>query len=718
MKHKINIIVVVGLVTILLCSGITYSSKVGYDGSQWWNWINNSDGQITTSNGKAYAATEAGLRSAVYSLNSTGGTVYIPAVTISCGSINISSNITIQGCGNKTVISNNVVYPAGIFNFDIKGTPSHWKDNIIIKDIAFTTSIAGRVPIRIDYGEGITLENILIYNTGANIFHDGVYVGAYEALSSIRARACTLRNVHVYGSDFFGIEFAGAEYCTAVDCIAAYNGQHGMVMSGAINCSFINCKSYSNTLSGFRTGEIKNCIFSDCIANKDGTYGFHIGKFSGLDSNNSIISSCMAIDNTLDGFLFEDANNITCSDLSAYGNGVNIFVDKPKAKDISINNQGKIINSLGIEYSVTQSGLQDAIYDLNSTNGGWVQLPAGTILLTRPIQIPSSVNIYGAGTSTRPLATNAVTYPITCLKVDAGWTATNYTLEIGNGHYQLYNVKLSNFMIDGNGSSSCYGGIRLRGVLQAELNGLFLDRFFGRKNNTKPVSVGINITGYTDPAPYYTTIQSCNIRRCVVGVQVSQYANDVHFYDDVITGGWTYSTTPKTEPVGVLVYTGSVVMYGCDIESWSDKNASGLKINGNTYGNMFFGTRFEGNTVDVNITSKASPSGSINKFIGCIFVTTPTPIIKDSRVIKSTFDNCYGYKTEEWGRTVFTAYSYSVNVTHNLSAAPHWVYLTVSSGLANRTIYADPLSYGATTFRINITGRYASNVYINWYAKV
>jgi len=97
-RTKIEAVVIILLMCVVSVSAGTW--KFGEDNAG-QNWSGYSDNMIINSNGKAWTVTGANLQLAIYDLNGTGGTVYLPQATIDITStIVISHNgTTIQGQG-------------------------------------------------------------------------------------------------------------------------------------------------------------------------------------------------------------------------------------------------------------------------------------------------------------------------------------------------------------------------------------------------------------------------------------------------------------------------------------------------------------------------------------------------------------------------------------------------------------------------------------------
>jgi parallel beta-helix repeat protein len=102
-----------------------------------------------------------------------------------------------------------------------------------------------------------------------------------------------------------------------------------------------------------------------------------------------------------------------------------------------------ITNSKGYHFPVTEQGLQSAIYDLNSTNGGSVELPVCNISLSNrstggkaPIKLTNNVWLKGQGKKSILYLTDRVNKSI----------ITNFDTTNGNK-----NIKVSDLRVEGNG---------------------------------------------------------------------------------------------------------------------------------------------------------------------------------------------------------------------------------------------------------------------------
>jgi len=106
----------------------------------------------------------------------------------------------------------------------------------------------------------------------------------------------------------------------------------------------------------------------------------------------------------------------------------------------------RITNSRGNTFGVTQSGLQQSIWDLNSSGGGWVELPVCNISITSTVYITSNVWLRGTGnTSIIYLANSANTTMIRNTGGNTPGSNTAYTKNQG--------IHISDLRLEGNSAN-------------------------------------------------------------------------------------------------------------------------------------------------------------------------------------------------------------------------------------------------------------------------
>lgn len=108
-----------------------------------------------------------------------------------------------------------------------------------------------------------------------------------------------------------------------------------------------------------------------------------------------------------------------------------------------------ITNSKGKAFAVSASGLQNAIWDLNSTDGGSVNIPVGDILLTSTIYVPERIDISGASMNETRLnwqGNNVVCFNFSGTGNEYGGSLKNMYLY--NGGTGVYVSNMIEFSID------------------------------------------------------------------------------------------------------------------------------------------------------------------------------------------------------------------------------------------------------------------------------
>jgi len=137
-----------------------------------------------------------------------------------------------------------------------------------------------------------------------------------------------------------------------------------------------------------------------------------------------------------------------------------------------------VTNSNGKIFNVTQSGLQQAIWDLNSTQGGTVELPVCNITITSPIYVTSNVWLRGTGINSVIYLADAAN--ATMIKNQGmatwtdGWPLSTITCN--------KNIHLSDFRLEGNGmkqpswflSNNLYS--QHRGIALLKTDNVFIER--------------------------------------------------------------------------------------------------------------------------------------------------------------------------------------------------------------------------------------------------
>ena len=202
---KIRTKIEIMLVTLFLLT-ISFSSllasvdvRFGTDGSG-QDWFGITNGLITNSNGKAFAATGTGLQEAIWDLNVTGGVVDIPAAQILIATTINISNVVADGL--KIVGSSE---SSSSTNGTVLRTSNNANCDIFECTVPLNTNVH------------LIIENIMFDGNKVN------QVSACNLITMTRAEEFVIRD-----------------------------------------CVFVNSKQFGVELSAVEVGEIKNCLFTNC----------------------------------------------------------------------------------------------------------------------------------------------------------------------------------------------------------------------------------------------------------------------------------------------------------------------------------------------------------------------------------------------------------------------------------------------------------------------
>jgi parallel beta-helix repeat protein len=91
-----------------------------------------------------------------------------------------------------------------------------------------------------------------------------------------------------------------------------------------------------------------------------------------------------------------------------------------------------ITNSLGHSYTVTFANLQHAVWELNSTNGGWVQVPPCQLIFPKTLYLISNLVFKGAGNTTQFKLGSNVNKNMTALNGLTQVTIQNMRFDVNN----------------------------------------------------------------------------------------------------------------------------------------------------------------------------------------------------------------------------------------------------------------------------------------------
>src|SRR4030042_1907464 len=374
---------------------------------------------------------------------------------------------------------------------------------------------------------------------------------------------------------------------------------------------------------------------------------------------------------------------------------------------------GLIVCSNGKSFPATQIGLQAAIYSLNSTNGGWVRLPAGNISVTSEIKINHyAVSLYGAGIGIYPPTQFSVT------QLKAGAEFDGYLLNISgfSGTKVLQGITISDIVF--NGAETTEVGAQLRGgihvdhVYNSNFRNLYIAKFY---RNDTIWGCGLNITGrtYPDGVNYYNYIEQVQTSTCRIGVCLGVEANACVMIGGHIGGG------PLTgRAIGLyLNEAGTFVNYATDIDELGDDNQTAIVIRRATTATIhrFFGTRFEGNFNNIYIIN-----GGYHKFIGCVISPATNKSVQDSAWYKSEFIACSGYKTDHQKSTSMGTTVNSTVIIHYLSVTPNVINIMPTSNYTNSVTQSNiwwVSLVNSTSFTVNLAYKPSKTFTFTWEAK-
>ena len=590
LKTSFRTMLIIGISLGFILGSFASAWKVGTDSSgNKWGWLNNNLGYIATSNGDLlYPPTGTGFQQAVWSFNGTGlgGTIYLPSGTTYIDrTINISHiGITIQGMGWDA----SFIYLAhgsncdGIKIFTAIGTDTPmWitlKDFTIDGEKAFNTKGSG---INITLSDNGYISNV--YATGWA--RHGIWINTVSevwTINNVHTDNCGVDGIHIsggcgdnklysinsYGNTNDGLSIAGVSN-DLYSCRSYANGGDGIQVEGNLN-RFTSCQAWDNAAEGFYVTDHDQTIGATSLVDSK-AYGNDDSGFR-IWGKNVVLRGCISYDifgsvyvqnyglqvDTGSIDITVDSCNMSGSVSNPIPQSVNMTIINSKMQSISSYNY--IVNSLGHSFIPSQSGLQQSIWDLNSSGGGWVELPTCNITITSTIYVTSNVWLRGAGASSvLYLADNANT---SFIKNEG----SRYTPRRLN-----YNIKISDILLNGN----CY-----QQPIWVPGNDIW----------TPPNGIGI----WNGRNTTINNVKFNNITQCCIYLLRSNWSmvRDCTFYNF----GGRYARDEGSIAVGHFPYFASGVFVdggqnftisGCHF----NKGYSGAIITQSTYGDYKFYTR-------------------------------------------------------------------------------------------------------------------------------
>ena len=368
----------------------------------------------------------------------------------------------------------------------------------------------------------------------------------------------------------------------------------------------------------------------------------------------------------------------------------------------------KIICSNGNVYDPTAADLQKAIYSLNSTNGGWIRLPACTISCTQPIKCNTSVSLYGAGLATFGAGIGVTTIEI----VNASFTGKALMwYNTSNSAAPLQSIVIEQIVFQGNGNQVAEDGLLMKGTYFATIRNCAFSRF----QHPWPYGNALNFSELPSQIGYYGIIQGSRFIGNTVGLKLHHSSNNFNSYGNHFNGG----TSDTHTKVGIWLDNGDTFKdYGSDFDGFGNVGDKAIYIgpSANSRDCSFIGSRFEGN-YDVFYTPAGT--GGKERFTDCTFYTTTNRTI-DDRVGNCRVRDCVGYTTEKSAQAVITAGTLYTNISTSYLTNERLPYVMLTK-LTNTNRQLSWNKTGVTTggtlyFHVRINGTSGSNIYFYYYA--
>jgi len=341
---------------------------------------------IRTSTGNIYNATGANLQTAIWSLNSTGGTVYLPIMTLTLTSQLLLSNIrevSIIGCGKNTSIQQGYVGSASASLMKFSNCR-----NIILRDVGLVGNGAGN---------GLEFNGSIIYSWANTI--DGVYAWSFNGDGIVinNTQTSKIQNCFIGTTGKAGINLSvNSAHIEVTNCYFE-NENNAVYISGTMNnikglhmmapqrCGIV-INGYYNTVSNvigdfynggtnrptygieIKTGKYRN-TFSDIIISDlyDATYGIYCNGYYNSFSN-CMIQGYSAGHPCVNGYYFDttseensivNSNAITCTNFFVSLKTSNVFQN-------CFDSTGNPMNTMQVKAPTTPIA---GSYYLNATTG-------------------------------------------------------------------------------------------------------------------------------------------------------------------------------------------------------------------------------------------------------------------------------------------------------------------------------------------------------------
>ncbi|MCD4663924.1 MAG: right-handed parallel beta-helix repeat-containing protein [Bacteroidales bacterium] len=286
-------------VIILAVAGVASVTRMISDSSD------NSYTFIRNSNGNFWETTGSNIQNAIDDLGSDGGTVYLPAGTLTpTDIIYLNSNIRLIGSGIGVTI---IKAESGYGSTMIRTSSAARQNNVTISDITID-------------GNNM-MGNCLYFHSVTDFLVENIYI-----------KDSTSNGFGCFGNCNRGI-------ISQVKASGLTGSYEGLAINGAKNCIFSDCEVWDKNgpAQAMDFHGIDNCTISNMQVH-DSTYGIKVWGESGDYSEDNVISNinCYNIGNTGGGLWIKATKRTSLTNIHISGSNNGIVIDG--SEDINLHN--------------------------------------------------------------------------------------------------------------------------------------------------------------------------------------------------------------------------------------------------------------------------------------------------------------------------------------------------------------------------------------------
>lgn len=241
---------------------------------------------IECSNGNVYTATGSNLQPAIWSLNGTGGTVWIPPGLYTTTNLTIENGANIIGCGsNPTNCTIRFTESPGI---TIRGSGEGGYNGVRISNLCiqeYPSATPKDIGLQIlgIRGNGALIDNVLVgvgtgNGYGFEVANIDIFKSRYVTLLDVTSRNCT-----GYGLRLRGVVGDRSNCVALINCHIASNNQSNIHISDAYDCTIIGgTVQYSTTEDGiWVTNNADGLSVIGTVVEGNNRYGIHLDSVDG-----------------------------------------------------------------------------------------------------------------------------------------------------------------------------------------------------------------------------------------------------------------------------------------------------------------------------------------------------------------------------------------------------------------------------------------------------